>query len=173
MIVDDADVFDVPPAPPSKPLYAKVPATRNSAQAQAYTHSIDLVSKMARETAQEMEENIPIDDVLGLLDRDGHRARAGYLTPGEGVQAHWAQHPMPGEPIGSHALSFPGAPLSPPCRDRMLQSLEHDAPALILNELRSLARSDAHTGVSAWRAVRERERTHAGKPANRAHADKL
>ena len=154
MIVDDAGIFEPPPAPPPPPR----PYTNYTPANTSLKDSIELVNQMANETVRELQEKVPIDDVLGLLDRDGHRRRAGLLTPAEGTREYWAQHPMPGEPIGKHTAGYSGVPLSPPCRDRMLQSIEHDAPALVLNELRMLARKDTQTGVSAWRTIRERER---------------
>ena len=145
MLVDDAQVFAAA-APPEHPPYTAAAST--SAVHASQTPSIRLVSDMA---VQHAEESVDDQDQLGLL----HRRRAGYMSKAAATAAFWSMHPMPG-PMGRHAAS--GPQLSPPCRERMLLSLEHDAPAAVLQECRALARGEGHTGVSAWRAIRERER---------------
>ena len=106
-----------------------------------------------------------MEDTLGLLDHDGHRRRAGYLSVVDGAVAYWAKQPQHRDPVGMHAATGPF--LSPPCRERMRLSLERDAPVAVLTELRSLARSSSHTGVSAWRTIRERERLQQQQLAHR------
>ena len=156
MLVDDAALF----APQPSDVRQRAPLMHSAAAANAvHAHSIKLLDELAmseNDAADERMRQAPtVEDTLGLLDRDGHRRRAGYLSAAAGSAAYWALQPMPG-PIGPRAAS--GELLSPPCRERMLLSLEKDAPAAVLQELRALARSSSHTGVSAWRAVRERER---------------
>ena len=47
--------------------------------------------------------------------------------------------------------------LSPACRERMLLSIDREAPADVLEEIRALARRKEHDGISAWRAYREKQ----------------
>ena len=59
--------------------------------------------------------------------------------------------------VGPYAQS--GPILSPAARASMRAALEHDAPDAVLTELRALARKPNQTGISAWRAFRDRERS--------------
>ena len=181
MLVDDGHIFPEPQSgdPPSplavlQQMYARQPS--------AHKLEMDLVEEMARAGAKELGARLEAAAEEGgensedthdlILDRDGHRRRSGYLSEQEGTTAFWALQTTPGEPIGQHSASFVPA-LSPPCRARLLDSLEHDVPVNVIDELRRLARSDAHTGISAWRSVREREREQAGRAANERHRDKV
>ena len=104
----------------------------------------------------------PAEDTLALLDKSGHRRRAGILSRHEGNVALWATEGY-SAPVGPHARS--GPMLSPACRARMLLSLERDAPADVLEEIRALARRKEHDGISAWRAYREKQQQQPGSAA--------
>ena len=155
MIVDDADVFEPIPreTSPDGFVAAMAAARANEKHGPVDEVSMRLLSEMA-------SKSWPLDgaesgeDTLALLDKSGHRRRAGILTPHQGAVALWATQGYSG-PIGPIARS--GPMLSPDCRDRLLFSIERDAPAPKLEELRALARQKEHTGISAWRTIRETE----------------
>ena len=157
MIFDDAEVFErekVDSGPDNFIELMRMASGPGAAQAGPLTEtSMRLLDEMASQPWPPPDAS-PAEDTLALLDKSGHRRRAGILSRHEGNVALWATEGY-SAPVGPHARS--GPMLSPACRARMLLSLERDAPADMLVEIRALARRKEHDGISAWRAYREKQ----------------
>ena len=177
MIVDDALLFPADdilnPAIAAerelKPLITPntfIGSSHNTKNARSFQLLAEMAMQpmsLAEDELRRTEAGGIAEDSVGLLDAHGHRQRAGYLSRSAGSTAYWALNPMPGPPLGMHASS--GPTLSPPCRERMLNSLEHDAPEKVLDELRKMASNPNVSGVAAWRMMRDKERsTESGPP---------
>ena len=155
MICDDADIFE-PIARDQGPdgfAAAMAAADANEQHGPVDQVSMRLLSEMASKSWP-LEGAESGEDTLSLLDKAGHRRRAGILTRHQGAVALWATEGY-SVPIGPIARS--GPMLSPAFRDRLLYSIDHAAPEAKLEELRALARQREHTGISAWRMVRAKE----------------
>ena len=160
MIVDDGEIFDPPPVDTGPDNFLEAMRAVHSSgagrnQGPISETNIRLLDEMASRSWPPEDAASGDVDMLTVLDKAGHRRRAGILSQHEGNVALWATQGYQG-PIGPHARS--GPVLSPACRGRMLHSLEQDAPAQVLDEIRALARRSEHDGISAWRAYREKQK---------------
>ena len=128
MLVDDDGIFELPLDPNANASFM----ARSGAYARANGQSGGPVTDESLRLLDDIISQQSTEAGAQQLDAAGHRRRAGILSLHEGNVALWATQGYAG-PIGPIARS--GPMLSPVCRERMLTSLEQDAPTEVCFDL--------------------------------------